>query len=126
MTATPSIRRLPLGKARQMFTGSQQSACSLFLSRLVTIVDSNAYCTWRLSSDKVEAIFFFISVYGFEIPDRFVIGFGLDYNEKFRDLNVRPWIALAKVDHFHTRIVLPECCPFRAFFVIVKCCSHGC
>ncbi|XP_055348392.1 hypoxanthine-guanine phosphoribosyltransferase-like isoform X2 [Paramacrobiotus metropolitanus] len=25
--------------------------------------------------------------FGFEIPDRFVIGFGMDYNEKFRDLN---------------------------------------
>jgi len=25
--------------------------------------------------------------YGFEIPDRFVIGFGMDYNERYRDLN---------------------------------------
>ena len=25
---------------------------------------------------------------GFEIPDRFVVGYALDYNEYFRDLNV--------------------------------------
>ncbi|OQV12467.1 putative Hypoxanthine-guanine phosphoribosyltransferase [Hypsibius exemplaris] len=25
--------------------------------------------------------------HGFEIPDRFVIGFGMDYNERYRDLN---------------------------------------
>lgn len=24
---------------------------------------------------------------GFEIPDKFVVGYGLDYNQKFRDLN---------------------------------------
>lgn len=27
---------------------------------------------------------------GFEIPDRFVVGYALDYNEYFRDLNVSP------------------------------------
>lgn len=26
--------------------------------------------------------------YGFEIPDLFVVGYALDYNEYFRDLNV--------------------------------------
>lgn len=26
--------------------------------------------------------------YGFEIPDLFVVGYALDYNEHFRDLNV--------------------------------------
>ena len=26
---------------------------------------------------------------GFEIPDAFVVGYALDYNEYFRDLNVR-------------------------------------
>lgn len=29
-----------------------------------------------------------ISDVGFEIPDRFVVGYALDYNEYFRDLNV--------------------------------------
>lgn len=27
---------------------------------------------------------------GFEIPNRFVVGYALDYNEYFRDLNVSP------------------------------------
>lgn len=29
-----------------------------------------------------------ISDVGFEIPDRFVVGYALDYNEYFRDLTV--------------------------------------
>lgn len=28
------------------------------------------------------------SVVGFEVPDKFVVGYALDYNEYFRDLNV--------------------------------------
>jgi len=32
---------------------------------------------------------------GFEIPDEFVVGYGLDYNEKFRNL---PYIAVLKED----------------------------
>lgn len=27
-------------------------------------------------------------VVGFEVPDKFVVGYALDYNEYFRDLNV--------------------------------------
>lgn len=30
----------------------------------------------------------FFLVVGFEIPDKFVVGYALDYNEYFRDLNV--------------------------------------
>ena len=30
----------------------------------------------------------YISDTGFEIPDSFVVGYALDYNEYFRDLNV--------------------------------------
>jgi hypoxanthine-guanine phosphoribosyltransferase len=29
-----------------------------------------------------------LPVVGFEIPDKFVVGYALDYNEYFRDLNV--------------------------------------
>ena len=29
----------------------------------------------------------FFTVVGFEIPDKFVVGYALDYNEYFRDLN---------------------------------------
>lgn len=37
----------------------------------------------------------FVSVFvlvdvGFEIPNHFVVGYALDYNEYFRDLNVSP------------------------------------
>lgn len=32
---------------------------------------------------------------GFEIPNRFVVGYALDYNEYFRDLNVSPEFAAA-------------------------------
>ncbi|GAU96766.1 hypothetical protein RvY_08158 [Ramazzottius varieornatus] len=40
----------------------------------------------RLQPGKVPSSFR-PHFYGFQIPDRFVIGFGMDYNEKFRDLN---------------------------------------
>lgn len=32
---------------------------------------------------------------GFEIPNRFVVGYALDYNEYFRDLNVSPEVVAA-------------------------------
>lgn len=31
----------------------------------------------------------FLSDFGFEVPDKFLVGYALDYNEYFRDLNVR-------------------------------------
>lgn len=39
-------------------------------------------CSKLISSD------FFFLVVGFEVPDKFVVGYALDYNEYFRDLNV--------------------------------------
>uniref|UniRef100_A0A8C6WGF8 Un-named sa821 n=1 Tax=Neogobius melanostomus TaxID=47308 RepID=A0A8C6WGF8_9GOBI len=33
---------------------------------------------------------------GFEIPNRFVVGYALDYNEYFRDLNVSPGLTPAR------------------------------
>ena len=33
-------------------------------------------------------MYFFLTDCGFEIPDKFVVGYALDYNEYFRDLNV--------------------------------------
>lgn len=39
-----------------------------------------------------------ISDVGFEIPDRFVVGYALDYNEYFRDLNVSLWLLFMLVN----------------------------
>lgn len=36
---------------------------------------------------------------GFEIPNRFVVGYALDYNEYFRDLNVSSSTATAAAQH---------------------------
>jgi hypoxanthine-guanine phosphoribosyltransferase len=36
----------------------------------------------------INCDFSFCLVVGFEIPDKFVVGYALDYNEYFRDLNV--------------------------------------
>lgn len=33
-------------------------------------------------------ISYYSLVVGFEVPDKFVVGYALDYNEYFRDLNV--------------------------------------
>ena len=33
-------------------------------------------------------VIYFFSDTGFEVPDLFVVGYALDYNEYFRDLNV--------------------------------------
>lgn len=38
--------------------------------------------------------------YGFEIPDLFVVGYALDYNEYFRDLNVS--FFKKKINHCFT------------------------
>lgn len=38
-----------------------------------------------------------ISDVGFEIPDRFVVGYALDYNEYFRDLNVSFYLLESEI-----------------------------
>lgn len=37
---------------------------------------------------------------GFEIPDRFVVGYALDYNEYFRDLNVSRYLFESEITSF--------------------------
>lgn len=39
---------------------------------------------------------FLILDIGFEIPDEFVVGYALDYNEFFRDLNVS-WLCTTRI-----------------------------
>lgn len=36
----------------------------------------------------IGAVYIFISDIGFEVPDAFLVGYALDYNEYFRDLSV--------------------------------------
>lgn len=38
----------------------------------------------------------FISDCGFEVPDKFVVGYAIDYNEYFRDLDVSFFLFLFK------------------------------
>lgn len=42
--------------------------------------------------------------YGFEIPDLFVVGYALDYNEHFRDLNVSFFQKLVLKQFFFPRV----------------------
>lgn len=37
---------------------------------------------------ETDFLWFSVLVVGFEVPDKFVVGYALDYNEYFRDLNV--------------------------------------
>uniref|UniRef100_A0A8B9GZZ0 Hypoxanthine-guanine phosphoribosyltransferase n=1 Tax=Astyanax mexicanus TaxID=7994 RepID=A0A8B9GZZ0_ASTMX len=50
----------------------------------------NLYLYWLPTSNFFFYLFYFPlspQVVGFEVPDKFVVGYALDYNEYFRDLN---------------------------------------
>ncbi|HLS20486.1 MAG TPA: hypoxanthine phosphoribosyltransferase [Bacillota bacterium] len=51
--------------------------------KIVTLLDKPAGRTANIKADIV----------GFEVPDEFVVGFGLDYNQKYRNL---PYIGILK------------------------------
>lgn len=58
----------------------------------VSIYVSMTILHWQVEVQLWDYFNCFLSVIpdiGFEIPDRFVVGYALDYNEYFRDLNVR-------------------------------------
>lgn len=42
---------------------------------------------------------YFLTDIGFEIPDKFVVGYALDYNEYFRDLNVSTYMCASTVTY---------------------------
>lgn len=46
------------------------------------------YSIWKWCILYLNDGLWFFLVVGFEIPDKFVVGYALDYNEYFRDLNV--------------------------------------
>ncbi len=51
--------------------------------KIVTLLDKPAGRTANIKADIV----------GFEVPNEFVVGYGLDYNEKYRNL---PYIGVSK------------------------------
>lgn len=42
---------------------------------------------------------------GFEIPDEFVVGYALDYNEYFRDLNVSGVVVVPMIAFRHVTLL---------------------
>lgn len=52
-----------------------------------SIQEFSLFCSSRVTLSHSSLCLFLIDV-GFEIPDHFVVGYALDYNEYFRDLNV--------------------------------------
>ncbi|KAL0588356.1 Hypoxanthine-guanine phosphoribosyltransferase [Plecturocebus cupreus] len=46
-----------------------------------------SHCAWPAFNFNYEIFELRKKVVGFEIPDKFVVGYALDYNEYFRDLN---------------------------------------
>jgi len=43
------------------------------------------------------------TVIGFEVPNKFLVGYALDYNDHFRDLNVRV-LSVTMINVFHILI----------------------
>lgn len=48
-----------------------------------------------------KIFFFFLTDFGFEVPDKFLVGYALDYNEYFRDLSVSCFMYLLDSDPIH-------------------------
>jgi len=46
-----------------------------------------------------------VEYYGFEIPDEFVVGYGLDFNEKYRNL---PYISVLKPEVYMYEVMKYE------------------
>lgn len=58
--------------------------------KIVTLLDKPAGRTANIKADIV----------GFEVPNEFVVGYGLDYNEKYRNL---PYIGVLKPEVYNER-----------------------
>uniref|UniRef100_A0A8C9MK93 Hypoxanthine-guanine phosphoribosyltransferase n=1 Tax=Serinus canaria TaxID=9135 RepID=A0A8C9MK93_SERCA len=57
------------------------------LTLLIFLSNLNDNLFFYLFQDIIETELYFLADTGFEIPDKFVVGYALDYNEYFRDLN---------------------------------------
>ncbi len=77
----------------------------LTMARLIEILEARHPASLRVcalldkpSRRKVDVPIHYI---GFEIPDYFVVGYGLDYNQMFRNL---PYIGVLDLDSFESNI----------------------
>ena len=59
--------------------------------KIVTLLDKPSGRTAKIKADMV----------GFEVPDEFVVGYGLDYNERYRNL---PYIGILKPEVYQDEI----------------------
>ncbi|MEJ8777255.1 hypoxanthine phosphoribosyltransferase [Pseudogracilibacillus sp. ICA-222130] len=59
--------------------------------KIVTLLDKPSGRTAKIKADMV----------GFEVPDEFVVGYGLDYNERYRNL---PYIGILKPEIYQDEI----------------------
>lgn len=70
------------------FVGEEDTEERWVSARLWVEVWSLVTSSVHLCKTEHWFIHLFLSVVGFEVPDKFVVGYALDYNEYFRDLNV--------------------------------------
>lgn len=59
--------------------------------KIVTLLDKPANRSAKIKADIV----------GFEVPDKFVVGYGLDYNQKYRNL---PYIGILKPEVYEKEV----------------------
>lgn len=62
----------------------------MYIYSLLVRDPTHEFKSYIIATDLVLMVFVICldTDYGFEIPDLFVVGYALDYNEHFRDLNV--------------------------------------
>uniref|UniRef100_A0A8C4HCM0 Phosphoribosyltransferase domain-containing protein n=1 Tax=Dicentrarchus labrax TaxID=13489 RepID=A0A8C4HCM0_DICLA len=74
------------GKVRLVFdiveTGRTMQTLLSLLSEFLKVLFAFAFYTTH-----IVGVYIFISDIGFEVPDAFLVGYALDYNEYFRDLS---------------------------------------
>lgn len=66
------------------------------LQQLKCVVNTNCVFKSYLQNSSIKKLYFVPDI-GFEIPDKFVVGYALDYNEYFRDLNVSTYMCASAV-----------------------------
>lgn len=69
----------------------------------------------------IAVVCIFISDIGFEVPDAFLVGYALDYNEYFRDLSVslQDLITPDEIRHFVKHLLCPNSRPLLIVYSMV-------